>query len=260
MIGLISGTSEGKEILGLLNKYTEDILVSTATEYGGELLKDYKYKILNTKPLDLFSMENMFKENNIKILIDASHPYAVDVSKNAMCVCEKLNIHYIRYERESLINKFLNEDKVVLIESYEQLYKHLNKIQGTILNTTGSRNLDKILSLNIKNRIVHRVLPSLKVMEECYKLGIKLDDLIAIKGPISYELNRAFIKEFNAKAILMKDSGREGGTEEKIKAALDENIFIFVIDRKRINYKNVFYEKISLLSMLLILTPLICLI
>jgi precorrin-6A/cobalt-precorrin-6A reductase len=48
MIGLILGTSEGKRILSLLNKYTEDIFITTATAYGGELLKDYKYKILNT--------------------------------------------------------------------------------------------------------------------------------------------------------------------------------------------------------------------
>ena len=46
MIGLILGTVEGKKILSLLNKFTEDIFVSTATEYGGELLKNYKYKIL----------------------------------------------------------------------------------------------------------------------------------------------------------------------------------------------------------------------
>ena len=40
MIGLILGTSEGKKLLSLINKYTEDIFVSTATEYGGELLKE----------------------------------------------------------------------------------------------------------------------------------------------------------------------------------------------------------------------------
>lgn len=248
MIGLISGTSEGKGILSLLNKYTDDILVSTATEYGGELLKDYNYKILNTEPLDVEDMKRLFKHNNINILIDASHPYAVEVSKNAMKICEELNIEYIRYERESIIDKFLNEDKVIEVDSYEELYEKLKNIDGTILNTTGSRNLDKILSLGLKNRIVNRVLPSLKVMEECYALGVKLDDLIAIKGPISYELNRAFIREYDAKGILLKDSGREGGTEEKIRAALDEGISVFVIDRKKMNYKNVFYDKEELVN------------
>ncbi|WP_027624215.1 cobalt-precorrin-6A reductase [Clostridium lundense] len=248
MIGLISGTSEGKEILSLLNKYTGNILVSTATEYGGELLKTYKYKLLNNKPLDVQEMKKLFKDNNVNILIDASHPYAVEVSKNSMKICEELNIEYIRYERESVIDKFLNEDRIIEVSSYEELYEKLKNLQGTILNTTGSRNLDRILSLGLNNRIIHRVLPSLKVMEECYALGVKLDDLIAIKGPISYELNRAFIKEYNAKGILLKDSGPEGGTEEKIKAALDEGIYVFVIDRKKINYNKVFYNKNELVN------------
>lgn len=248
MIGLISGTSEGKEILSLLNKYTDNILVSTATEYGGELLKNYKYKLLNTKPLDIEEMKKLFKDNKVDILIDASHPYAVEVSKNAMKICEDINIEYIRYERESVIDKFLNEDRVIEVSSYEELYEKLKNLQGTILNTTGSRNLDKILSLGLNNRIIHRVLPSLKVMEECYALEVKLDDLIAIKGPISYDLNRAFIREYDAKGILLKDSGPEGGTEEKIKAALDEGIYVFVIDRKKINYNKVFYDKNKLVN------------
>ncbi len=52
MIALILGTSEGREILSLLNKFTDNILISTATAYGGEILKNYKYKKLNTKPLN----------------------------------------------------------------------------------------------------------------------------------------------------------------------------------------------------------------
>ncbi|WP_315116146.1 cobalt-precorrin-6A reductase [uncultured Clostridium sp.] len=248
MIGLISGTSEGKEILGLLNEYTDDIFVSTATEYGGELLKDYKYKILNNKPLTKEEMIETFSRNKINILIDATHPYAIDVSKNLMEVCEELSIEYIRFERESVVDKFAKYEKVILVEDYSELYKNLKDIDGNILNTTGSRNLDKILNLGVENRMIHRVLPSLKVMEECYSLGIKLDDLVAIKGPVSYELNRAFIKNYNAKAIIMKDSGIEGGTEEKIKSALDEGIWVIIIDRKKIDYKNLYRNKEELIK------------
>ena len=248
MIGLISGTSEGKEILELLNDYTEDIFVSTATEYGGELLKKYKYKILNTKPLTKVEMVQSFSKHNIDKIIDATHPYATEVSENLMEVCEELSIEYIRYERKSVIDKYLNYDKIVIIENYEELYDKLKNVEGNILNTTGSRNLDKVLSLGLKNRMIHRVLPSLKVMEECYALGVKLDDLVLIKGPIGYELNRAFIKNYEAKAIIMKDSGTEGGTEEKIRAAIDEEIYVFVISRKKINYKNLYKDKEELIK------------
>ena len=47
MIGLFLGTSEGREILGYLNKFTDNLYLSTATEYGGEILEKYKYKKRN---------------------------------------------------------------------------------------------------------------------------------------------------------------------------------------------------------------------
>lgn len=247
MIALISGTSEGREILGMLNRHTDNIFVSVATEYGGELLKDYKYKVLNTTPLNREAMIETFTKHNIDKVIDATHPYATEVSKNLMEVCHRLSIEYIRYERESVVEKFLNCDKVVLVEDYSELYERLSCVEGNILNTTGSRNLPKLLSLGIKNRMIHRVLPSLKVMEECYALGINLEDIVAMKGPVGYELNRAFIKNYNAKAIIMKDSGTEGGTEEKIRAALDEGICIFIIYRKEIYYDKVYNNKEELI-------------
>lgn len=231
MIGLISGTSEGKKILSLLNKYTEDIFVSTATEYGGELLEGYKFKHLNTKPLDLDELEKVLKENNITMLIDASHPYAQVITKNAIIACERLNIEYLRYERPPVSEKF--KDKIVKIKTYEELYNKLLKINGVILNTTGSVNIEKFVSMNLKNRIIHRVLPSVEVMKKCFSLGIKTEDIIAIKGPIGYELNLSFIKQYDAKAIILKDSGMQGGTEEKIMAALDSNIEIFVHERSQ---------------------------
>lgn len=243
MIGLILGTSEGKNIVSLLNKFTDDIFITTATAYGGELLKDFKYRKLNTEPLDLQGIIKVIKENNINILVDASHPYALEVTWNSIKACESCGVEYVRYERPSVVDKYLNEKDVVIVENYEQLYDHLKEIKGNILNTTGSRNIDKILNFNLPNRIIHRVLPVLKVMNELSELQVKTEDIIAIKGPISYELNCAFIKEFNAKVIIMKDSGVQGGTEEKINAAVNMGIKSVIIGRKKLQYKIVFFSE-----------------
>lgn len=238
MIGLILGTSEGKKILSLLNNYTEDIFVSTATEYGGELLKEYKYRAMNTKPLGLEELISVLRDNNVSLLVDASHPYAQVVTKNAIEACRRLGIEYLRYERQSVLQAF--DEGVVRVRNYEELHKELLKIDGLILNTTGSRNIDKFVNMTLKNRIVHRVLPSVDVLERCFSLGIKTEDIVAIKGPIGYDLNCSFIKEYNAKAIVMKDSGTQGGTEEKLKAARDMDIRALVIERIESKYDKVF--------------------
>lgn len=241
MIGLILGTSEGRKILSLLNNHTEDIFVSTATEYGGEILKDYKYAYLNTRPLAFDELVNTLREKGVDRLVDASHPYAIEISKNAMKACEILNIEYIRYERPSCVEKFKDERYIIEVKDYDELYDKLKAIEGNILNTTGSRNLDKILSMELQNRIINRVLPSVKVMQECIDKGVNIEDIIAIKGPISYEFNCAFIKEYKAKAMILKDSGTAGGTEEKLKACVDNCIYGIVVGRKPVEYKKVFY-------------------
>lgn len=240
MIALILGTSEGREILSLLNKFTDNILISTATAYGGEILKNYKYKKLNTKPLNKKELSNMLKKNQVNILIDASHPYALEVTKNAREVSKNLNIEYLRYERPSSAEEFKGNKKVVFLEDYKDLNEALKNIKGNILNTSGSRNMDKILDLKLENRIIHRVLPSVKVLEDCFNLGVKVEDLMAIKGPISKELNKAFIKDYDAKALILKDSGPQGGTKEKILACLECDIYALVIRRKKINYEKEF--------------------
>lgn len=235
MIALFLGTSEGKRILTLMNKYTDDLYVSTATEYGGELLKEYRYRFLNTRPLDKTSLEDIFKENSIEAILDASHPYAVEISQNLASVAKKLKIEYIRYERPSVLNKYKDNDKVIFIEDYADLKKWsklLEGSQGSILNTTGSRNIEKIMAIKLNNRIIHRVLPTVSSIEKCVSSGVKVEDIIAIKGPSSMELNECIIKEYNASAIILKDSGTEGGTEEKIQAALKTGVYAFVIKRK----------------------------
>lgn len=248
MIGLILGTSEGKKILSYLNKYTDDILISTATEYGGELLRDYKYKVLNDKPLVYEELKALLMEHKVKLLVDASHPYAVHISETAMKITKELQIDYIRYERKSTLKELDNNKLIKKVQSYEDLGVALKEIEGPILNTTGSRNLDKLLGLRLHNRIIHRVLPSLKVMEEVLNLGVKVEDLIFIKGPISYELNKAFLMEYNCKALITKDSGPQGGTYEKIKAALDLGIKVFVVERKIMEYSEIFDDEKSLVD------------
>ncbi|MEW8955081.1 cobalt-precorrin-6A reductase [Clostridium sp.] len=249
MVGFILGTSEGREFLSLANKYTDRIVVSTATSYGGDLLKEYKIHYLNTEPLDIEGLKSLITRFNIKALVDASHPYAKEVSKNAREACSDVNIQYVRYERPGVL-KGIEDRRIIRVRSYEELESILNRIDGNILNTTGSRNIKKIMSLNIKNRIIHRVLPSKEVMDELLFSGIRPEDIVAIKGPIGYSLNKAFIEEYNAKAIITKDSGVQGGALEKVKSALDSNVDVIIIEREDSENTNIFTKEEEVINYL----------
>ncbi|WP_010296449.1 cobalt-precorrin-6A reductase [Clostridium senegalense] len=251
MIGLILGTSEGKVIVEKLNKYTDDLFISVASSYGATILSSGKFKILNDKPLKKEELKEILLKNNVTKLVDASHPYALEITKNAMEVCDELKINYIRFERKSIIKGYGDVENIIEVESYEELYSILKDIKGTILNTTGSRNIEKILNLHLENRIIHRVLPTLKVLQECEGLKVKVEDIIAMKGPFSKELNLSFIDELNIKVMLLKDSGIKGGTMEKLEAIKERGILGVVIGRKNIKYDVVFDNEEELVQYLI---------
>lgn len=251
MIGLILGTSEGKIIVEKLNKYTDDLFISVASSYGASILENGKFKVLNDKPLTKEELKEILVKNDVTKLVDASHPYAVEITKNAMEICKEIDIKYIRFERKSIVKNYSNLENIVEVESYEDLNTILKNINGTILNTTGSRNIEKILNLNLENRIIHRVLPTLKVLQECEELKVKVEDIIAMKGPFSKKLNLSFIDEFNAKAMILKDSGINGGTIEKLEAIKERGILGVVIGRKNINYDIVFENEDELVKYLI---------
>ncbi|MDO4534868.1 MAG: cobalt-precorrin-6A reductase [Clostridium perfringens] len=243
MLGFILGTSDGKNLLKDLNKYTDDLFLSVSTEYGGELLSDIKCKVLNTKPLDKEGLICAIRENNINVLVDFSHPYAVNVSKNAMEACSACNIEYIRFQRESAIEGYKDEPLIHMIKDLDDFKEKIKNKSGNILNATGVNRVSDLINMNLENRIIHRILPTKASVEKAIDGGAKIDDIIAIKGPISYELDLAFLKNYDIKIFLFKDSGKKGATEEKIKSALELNIHCFIIEREKTDNNNIFYNE-----------------
>ncbi|OOM80427.1 cobalt-precorrin-6A reductase [Clostridium sp. BL-8] len=249
MIGFILGTSEGRKILELINKYTNNIAVSTATTYGGELLKEFDIKVLNTKPLNKEEMLSWIKVNEIEVLVDASHPYAQEVTKTALQCTKELNIKFIRYEREGALENITDED-IIRVNDYDEAIEIIKKINGNVLNTTGGNNVVKFLDLDFNYRIIHRILPSPKVLNKIVEARISIKDIIAMQGPISYELEKGFIEQYKVKAILTKDSGIEGGVLEKYKAVKDAHIKLIVIEKPKFTGELVFKDEEELINYL----------
>lgn len=239
MIGFILGTSEGRKILSLINKYTNNIAVSTATAYGGELLKEFNIKSLNIKPLNKEEMIDWIKLNKIDVLVDASHPYAEEVTKNSLECAKALGIPFVRYERLGVLDNIIS-DNIIRIKNYDEAIEVIKNIKGNILNTTGGNNVTKFINLDFDYRIIHRVLPSPNVVYKIVDAGISLKNIIAMQGPISYDLEKAFIKQYDIKGILTKDSGIEGGVLEKYNAVKDADIKLIVIERPKSTCDNTF--------------------
>jgi len=243
MILVLSGTKDGREIVYRLRDRGFKLIVTTATDYGKSLYEEENGLSVVSKRLDYFGMVKLIKDNSIKLAIDATHPYADKVSNNILEACNHLNIKYIRYQRkESRAEKYL--DIIEWVKDYEEAAERLIRTEGNILLTTGSKTLE-IFSNRVKlERLYPRVLPTSDVIKKCEEIGFKPSNVIAMQGPFSKEMNMEIIKKYNIKILVTKDSGRVGGTAEKLEAAKQMEVSVIMISRPQVN-QEVYFEDID---------------
>ncbi len=239
MILVLGGTSDSIKICNLINKrgFCDRYILSVTTEYGKDLAKGIAKKIHLGK-MSEEDMKNFIMKNKISFIIDATHPYAIEVSKNAIKSAKNTDTGYIRYERKSLIED-IDYDRCIFVDSIEEMcYKANQGSYKRILIGTGSKNLAKYKE-NIKEaELFPRVLPTSEVILECEKMGFNADNIIAMKGPFSKEMNVEMIRHYNIDLMLTKESGVEGGFLEKINSCKETGIDVIVLKRQRIFYPN----------------------
>lgn len=233
MIWLIGGTSSSREVADLLREESYDFIISVATSYGKKLY-DISDKVVEVR-MDREQMVEFIRKNNITTVIDATHPYAIEVSSNAMQACEAFEgISYIRYERKTLEYR-----GGISFGGYKEMRKYLEGTNGNILVTVGSNNLEEFMTL--KDRCYFRVLPVVTSLEKSKVLGISPKNTIALQGPFSKEFNRAIIRNYGIKYLVTKESGSEGGELEKVDASLEEGVKLVVLSRPKLDYPKLVY-------------------
>lgn len=241
MIFVAAGTQDGRELAGALLQAGYEVTASVVSSYGEKLLKQYPRLIINDKPLDEEALEDYIRQHGVRLFVDASHPYAANVSENAMRACRAANIPYIRYERASVP---VDYDKAYPVESYEEAASTAAHLGTTVFLTTGSRNLKAfVLSDALKGHtIIARILPTAGVLKECEELGLTPKQIVALQGPFSEELNIALYRQYGADVVVTKNSGEIGGTDTKITAAKKLGLPVVMIDRPKLDYDVIAYR------------------
>ena len=246
-IFLIAGTEDGRELAGFLLSKGYDVTASVISSYGRQLLEHYDGLKINDRALDAEELSTYLTEHAIDAVVDASHPYAANVSANAMKACRQKNIPCLRYER---LENELNYDKIYHVNDYEAAADMAAKLGRIIFLTTGSRSL-KIFVDRLKDcEIIARVLPTASVLNECERLGLTPKNIVAMLGPFSKAFNAAMFAHFRAEVIVTKNSGSVGGLDEKIAAAAELALPVVLIDRPKIFYDNLTHSFDGVLNFL----------
>ncbi|MGL4914019.1 MAG: precorrin-6A reductase [Romboutsia sp.] len=238
MILVLGGTSDSLEICDILNKRKNlTYKLSVTTSYGEDLARKHAKEVITGK-LSKEDMITFIEQNNINKIIDATHPYAVEVSKNAIECAKEMKIDYLRYERKSLIEDITYENKYI-VNSIEEACKIAREKGNNIFIGTGSKNLPQIVDYIPDRNLIVRVLPTSEVITSCEKLGLNADNIIAMKGPFSKTINEEFYKHYNIDIVITKESGINGGFLEKVDSCETFNIPVVIIARQQMDYPNV---------------------
>lgn len=240
MILVLAGTKDGRDLITLLAELSYPVVASVFSDYGRDLIQSANI-LIHTGPLDDGGLATLIQDHHIRILIDASHPYAVNVSQNAMLACQNTKIHYLRYERPTVPMPVY--EGLHLVNDYHQAATITATLGKTVFLTTGSRHLKLFKdAICLKDhRLIARVLPEPSVLTECQSFGFSPKDIIAMQGPFSHELNMILFKEYKAEVIVTKNSGQVGGSDTKITAAMALELPLVVIDRPMMEYTKIVY-------------------
>lgn len=207
-VWLFGGTTEGRLLAEWLTAQGIEHQVAVATDYGKSLLPDSPVEVGR---LGQEEMERGLTQGFTHV-VDATHPYATQVTAFLRQACQQQNVPYLR-----LLRPLGTEGNWHSVANTQEAVAKLHEMDGNILLTTGAKELPAYASL--ATRCFPRVLPMISSLESCAKAGIPPKQIICMQGPFTLETNCALLRQYQIKILVSKFTGTEGGFAEKIQAA-----------------------------------------
>ena len=234
MILVLGGTSESREVAILCAKRNYPVLYTSTMGIINDLPEAVERW---TGILSPDSFRQLVDDKRVSCIVDATHPFAVEISRQAMHVCGGAGIPYLRLERPSTgdLERYAHVKTVLDVKRAAQA---ACRIPGAILSAVGVKNLPALVAeLGDRRRdLIVRVLPIAESMEACAKLGIHPSRIIAMQGPFSKDFDSLLIKNFRITVMVSKESGDRGGLDAKIQACQETGCTLILIRRPVMKY------------------------
>ncbi|MCR4901329.1 MAG: precorrin-6A reductase [Butyrivibrio sp.] len=227
---IFGGTTEGRELAVELSKEEISSIYLVATDYGKMVVPESDFIDVRIGRLDNRQMSELFEKEEPMAVVDATHPYAQLVKKEIKrAINRDENIPFFRLLRAM---EPIDYEDCTVFESAKACADALKEEIGNIFLTTGSKELPEFCKdENLRQRITARVIPNEESLKICYDNGLKGEQIVAMQGPFSREMNLAFFRNSKAKYVVLKESGRAGGEKERIMAAKAAGAKCFIIKR-----------------------------
>ena len=200
MILVFGGTTEGRKTVEVLEEGGSPYFYSTKT---GEQDITLHHGQRIDGALDAEAMQTFCDEHDIRLIIDAAHPFASQLHQTIAQVSESLNIPTIRW-----------------IDDYSQIPHDIH----SLLATTGVQSISKLKPLEVAGiKVFYRILNRESSIALAQKQGASPEQLCYYENPQDIPVE--------AEAILLKESGLSGGFSEKVEAAKARGMRIIALKR-----------------------------
>jgi len=220
MIIVFGGTTEGRKAVEVLEEAGNAYYYSTKTGEQ-DIALHHGHRIDGA--LDAEAMQAFCREHDIRLIVDAAHPFASQLHQTIAQASEALNIPVIRYER---IYPPRDPD-ITWIDDYSQVPTDIN----TLLATTGVQSISKLKPLEAQGiKVFYRILNRDSSIALAKKQGATDDQLCFYEDANDIPVE--------AEAILLKESGLSGGFPEKVEAAKARGMRIIALKRPQCSMFN----------------------
>lgn len=234
-IWLIGGTQESANLAVVVAQAALPCTVSVITESARTLYPAAPTLRVWVGRLAPEQLEEFLQQQQIIAVLDASHPYAVEISTLAITAAQKRQIPYLRYERPA-VDTHLNALSVIQLDNFDSLLAGDYLHSSRVLLTVGYRPLRMFLPRQEQSTLFARILPSAIALEAALRAGFTPDRLICLRPPISADLERALWRQWKISLVVTKASGTAGGEDIKRAVAAELGVPLVVITRPAIKY------------------------
>ena len=243
-VWILSGPSDGPVIANRLLELNYSVFASVLTYKAGKAyIENPKLHIITGKLNNKDEIIDFIKNNKIKCVVDATHPFAVIISKNLNNACKEINTPLILFERKSKINKtnnFFYIDDLKAIKKSDLENKN-------ILLAIGSRFLNDTAAyyMNCNANVFARVLPTYESITKAFGSCIKNSN-IAILEPSKSEqsvLEKKLCDFWEIDYVLCRESGSYSQKKwESIISGSSRKLFLVKRPRIKNDYSYSFNE------------------
>lgn len=226
MILILGGTTEGRMAASVCDEASKTYYYSTKGE-SQEIKCAHGTRLTGAMNTD--RMIEFCKTQNIKLIVDAAHPFAEVLHQTVAKTAEHLNIPVARYER----NYPDHEEDLIWCDNYLDAIKYLsNHNINNLLALTGVNTIEKLKPYWEQHSCWFRILDRNESREIVQRSGFPFDHILYYTQGEDESL---LFDQLNPEAIITKESGDSGGFNDKVEAARKLNIPIIVVKRPKLS-------------------------